>query len=173
MFCHHLVVCRSSVGIRQNIVGLRNLMEFSLSKSSVNSVFIRMPFKCKFLIRVFNLSESGILVYSKNFIIILDWLARDSLFFGHFRFLLSLHLLKMIIMLDSLISGFIAWSFFLAILIPTNLFFNTNHISLKCWFLTFFFSFLKGDDILIQKWKSVFRDVSRKVAWLILIKFNL
>jgi len=69
-----LVVCRSSVGIRQNIVGLRNLMEFSLSKSSVNCVFIRMPFKGKFLIRVFNLSESGILVYSKNFVIILDWL---------------------------------------------------------------------------------------------------
>lgn len=156
MFCHHLVVCRSSVGIRQNIVGLRNLMEFSLSKSSVNGVFIRMPFKGKFLIRVFNLSESGILVYSKNFIIILDWLARDSLFFGHFRFLLSLHLLKMIIMLDTLIFGFIVWSFFLAILIPTDLFFNTNHISLKCWFLTFFFLLLKGDDILIQKWKSVF-----------------
>lgn len=147
-------------------------MEFSLSKSSVNSVFIRMPFKGKFLIRIFNLSESGILVYPKNFVIILDWLARDSLFFGHFRFLLSLHLLKMIIMLDTLITGFILWSFFLAILIPTDLFFNTHRISLKCWFLTFFFSFLKGDDIWYKNENLYFRGVSKKVVWLRLI-FNL
>lgn len=68
----HAIVVTSLVVVWQNVVGLRDIIKLFLGKSSVNFVFVRMPFWSKPLIGVLNVKCWGIIGNTKNFVVVFE-----------------------------------------------------------------------------------------------------